>query len=53
MTGIIIACPLWITIRQKFIYLFVYLFINNNFICKSIQSEHHRKGAATEELMPK
>ena len=27
MTGIIIACPLWITIRQEFIYQFVYLFI--------------------------
>ena len=27
MTGITIACSLWITIRQEFIYLFVHLFI--------------------------
>ena len=34
-------------------YLSICLFIYNNFICKSIKSVHHRKGAATEELIPK
>ena len=34
------------------ICLFIYLFIYNNFICKSIKSVHHRKGAAREELIP-
>ena len=35
------------------IYLSICLFIYNNFISKSIKSVHHRKGAATEELIPK
>ena len=34
-------------------YLSICLFIYNNFICKSIKSVHHRKGAAKEELIPK
>ena len=32
--------------------MFICLFIYNNFICKSIKSVHHRKGAAREELIP-
>ena len=34
------------------ICLFIYWFIYNSFICKSIKSVHHRKGAAREELIP-